>query len=38
MFFIPKLVFLGNAQNIYAIVAERKKIFFRIYPYLYENQ
>ena len=39
MFFMPKIVFERNAQNIYTIVAQWKKWpLLRIYPFLYENK
>ena len=38
MFLIARIVFARNAQDIYAIVAERKNPFFRINPFLYENK
>ena len=38
MFFIPRIFFGRNAQNIYAILAELKKNLSRIYPFLYENK
>ena len=35
MFFIPRIVFVKNAQNIYAIVAEWKNLFVElIYCYI----
>ena len=38
MFFIPKIAFVRNVQNICAIVERMKEPFFRIYPFLYENK
>ena len=36
--FHHRTVFIRNAQTIYAILVEQKKIAFRIYLFLYENK